>query len=154
MSVVRSEAASEERLGPSPGSTDYGIRPVPPSDRLLGGFDFAVLWGDLGIGLLVLVTGAYLVPALGFYEALGAIAAGSFIGVALLALAGVAGADHGIPTMVLFRPMLGVRGSWVPSALNALQLVGWTAVELLRGHHPGARRVGRATDRAGKVVRG
>ncbi len=32
--------------------------------------------------------------------------------------------------MVLLRPLLGVRGSWVPSALNALQLIGWTAVEL------------------------
>jgi putative hydroxymethylpyrimidine transporter CytX len=31
--------------------------------------------------------------------------------------------------MVLFRPVLGVRGSWLPSALNALQLVGWCAVE-------------------------
>lgn len=92
--------------------------------------DLAVLWGDLGIGLLVAVTGALLTPALGFASALAAIALGSLVGVALLALAGVAGADHGLPTMVLFRPVLGVRGSWVPSVLNALQLVGWTAVEL------------------------
>src|SRR5690242_20289600 len=25
----------------------WGIRPVPPEQRRLGGFDFAVLWGDL-----------------------------------------------------------------------------------------------------------
>lgn len=48
----------------------------------------------------------------------------------LLAVAGEAGARHGVPTMVLFRPVLGIRGSWLPSVLNALQLVGWTAVEL------------------------
>ena len=109
---------------------DWGIEPVPPEHRVLSALDFAVLWGDFGIGLLVLVTGAYLVPALGFGAALAAVVVGSIAGAALLALAGVAGADHGIPTMVLFRPVLGVRGSWVPSMLNALQLIGWTAVEL------------------------
>jgi putative hydroxymethylpyrimidine transporter CytX len=109
---------------------DWGIDPVPRQHRILSGFDMAVLWGDFGIGLLVLVTGALLVPGLGFASALGAIFLGSIIGVGLLALAGVAGADYGIPTMVLFRPVLGVRGSWVPSMLNALQLLGWTAVEL------------------------
>jgi nucleobase:cation symporter-1, NCS1 family len=112
------------------GLPEWGIEPVPPEHRVLSGTDFAVLWGDLGIGLLVLVTGAYLVPALGFGSALVAIVIGSVVGVALLALAGVAGAEHGVPTMVLFRPVLGIRGSWVPSLLNALQLVGWTAVEL------------------------
>jgi putative hydroxymethylpyrimidine transporter CytX len=97
---------------------------------VLSALDLAVLWGDLGIGLLVLVTGALLVPALGFGIALLAIVVGSVAGVALLSLVAMAGADHGVPTMVLFRPLLGVRGSWFPSVLNALQLIGWTAVEL------------------------
>lgn len=109
---------------------DWGIEPVPPEHRVLSALDFAILWGDFGIGLLVLVTGAYLVPALGFGAAVASVVLGSIAGVALLALAGMAGADHGIPTMVLFRPVLGIRGSWLPSLLNALQLVGWTAVEL------------------------
>ena len=109
---------------------DPGITPVPPEQRTLTTFDVAVLWGDLGIGLLVLVTGALLVPALGFVTALVAIVLGSVIGVSLLALAAAAGAQHGVPTMVLLRPVLGLRGSWLPSALNCVQLVGWTAVEL------------------------
>ena len=109
---------------------DWGIEPVPPERRTLSGFDLAVLWADLGVGLLVLVTGALLVPGLGFAAAAAAIVLGSLMGVALLALAGAAGAEHGVTSMVLLRPVLGVRGSWIPSALNALQLVGWTAVEL------------------------
>src|SRR5687768_11041578 len=109
---------------------DWGIEPVPPERRTLSGFDLAVLWADLGIGLLVLVTGALLVPGLGFGAAAAAIVLGSLAGVSLLALAGAAGAEHGLTSMVLFRPVLGVRGSWIPSALNAFQLVGWTAVEL------------------------
>jgi NCS1 family nucleobase:cation symporter-1 len=109
---------------------EWGIQPVPARDRVLSGIDLAVLWGDLGIGILVLVTGALLVPALGFGTALAAILVGSLIGCALLASAGAAGAGAAVPTMVLFRPVLGIRGSWFPTALNALQLVGWTAVEL------------------------
>lgn len=106
------------------------VEPVAPSERRLRAVDLAVLWGDLGIGLLVLVTGALLVPGLGFFPAFGVIVVGSLIGVTLLGLAGAVGARDGLPTMVLFRPILGVRGSWVPSALNLAQLVGWTAVEL------------------------
>lgn len=109
---------------------DRGIYPVPTSDRRLSGLDMAVLWGDLGIGLLVLVTGGLLVPGLGFTTALITIVIGSVIGVAMLSIAAAAGAQHGVPTMVLLRPVLGIRGSWVASGLNVIQLLGWTAVEL------------------------
>lgn len=108
----------------------WGIEPVPRSERRLGALDIAVLWGDLGIGLLVLVTGALLVPGLGFLPALGIIVLGSLIGVSLLAAVGAIGAREGVPSMALFRPILGTKGSWFPSALNLAQLLGWTAVEL------------------------
>lgn len=117
-------------LGHTESDAGLSIAPIPPSDRTLSGIDLAVLWGDLGVGLLVLVTGGFLVPGLGFAGAMAAIVVGSVVGVALLALAGAAGASHGVTTMVLFRPVLGIRGSWFPSGLNVLQLLGWTAVEL------------------------
>jgi NCS1 family nucleobase:cation symporter-1 len=107
----------------------WGIRPVPPEHRRLSGLDFGVLWGDLSVGLLVLLTGALLVPALGFPRALLAIVVGSLIGCIPLALVGLAGSREGVPGMVLFRPVLGVRGSYVPSVLNIVQLVGWTGFE-------------------------
>ena len=109
---------------------EHGIEPVPSEQRRLSALDMAVLWGDLGIGLLVLVTGGLLVPGLGFPVALATIVIGSIIGVSMLSLAAAAGAQHGIPTMVLLRPVLGIRGSWIASGLNLIQLVGWTAVEL------------------------
>ena len=114
---------------PRPVEADPGIEPVPSEQRALSALDLAVLWGDLGIGLLVLVTGALLVPALGLVTAFVVIVVGSVIGVALLALAASAGARHGVPTMVLFRPVLGIRGSWIASTLNVVQLIGWVAVE-------------------------
>ena len=117
-----------ERVAPT--QLPWGIDPVPPNDRRLGALDLAVLWGDLGIGLLVLVTGALLVPGLGFFPALAVVVVGSLIGGALLAAVGAVGAREGVPTMALFRPILGIEGSWVPSALNLAQLLGWTAVEL------------------------
>ncbi len=105
------------------------VFPVREQDRRLGGLDLFVLWGDLSVGLLVLVTGTLLVPALGFRSALLAILVGSVIGCLPLALVGLAGAREGVPGMVLFRPVLGIRGSFVPSALNLVQLLGWTAFE-------------------------
>jgi NCS1 family nucleobase:cation symporter-1 len=107
----------------------WGIRAIPHERRTLAGLDLAVLWGDLSVGLLVMVTGALLVPALGLRQALLAIVVGSLIGCVPLALVALAGQREGVPTMVLFRPVLGERGSFLPTALNVLQLVGWTAVE-------------------------
>jgi putative hydroxymethylpyrimidine transporter CytX len=113
----------------------WGIEPVPPAARRLGAWDFAVLWGDLGIGLLVLLAGSFLVPALSLPDALLAIGVGSVIGVTLLAATAAIGAQAGVPTMVCLRPALGLQGSYAPTALNVFQLMGWTVFELvIMGH--------------------
>jgi NCS1 family nucleobase:cation symporter-1 len=106
-----------------------GVLPVAEPERRFSGLDLFVLWGDLSVGLLVIVTGTLLVPALGFRQALLAIVLGSLVGCIPLALVGLAGAREGLPGMMLFRPVLGVRGSFAPSALNLVQLLGWTAFE-------------------------
>jgi len=108
---------------------EWGIRPVPDDLKRFGGWDLAVLWGDLSIGLLVLVSGALLVPALGLPSAVIAIVVGTAIGVVPLGFVAAAGAREAVPAMVLFRPVLGVRGSYLPSAANLIQLVGWSAFE-------------------------
>jgi putative hydroxymethylpyrimidine transporter CytX len=108
---------------------EWGIQPVPKQERTLRFLDFFVLWSSLGVGLLVLEAGALLVPGLGPLHALAAILVGTLVGNLLLALTGVVGADHGLPTMVLLRPVLGQRGSYLPSAINLIQLIGWTAFE-------------------------
>jgi nucleobase:cation symporter-1, NCS1 family len=108
---------------------EWGIRPVPRELRRFGGWDLAVLWGDLSIGLLVLVSGALLVPALGLPSAVLAIVVGTVIGVLPLGLVAAAGAREAVPAMVLFRPVLGLRGSYLPSLANLIQLIGWTAFE-------------------------
>jgi len=108
----------------------WDVRPTSSEVRRLSQLDFAILWGDLAIGLLVVVAGALLVPGLGLPQALLAIAIGSVIGSIPLALVGRAGAREGVPGMVLLRPVLGTRGSYLPSILNIAQLIGWTGFEL------------------------
>ncbi|MDE3091415.1 MAG: putative hydroxymethylpyrimidine transporter CytX [Chloroflexota bacterium] len=110
---------------------EWGIEPVPENHRVLGFLDYFILWGDLGIGLLVLLAGSFLVPGLGLGDALLAAVVGSVLGCLLLALVGVIGSDNAIPTMVLLRPVLGVRGSYVPTVFNVLQLIGWTIFEFV-----------------------
>ena len=109
----------------------WGIDPVPERLRTLGLFDQTVLWGNLGVSLLVLVIGALLVPALSLRDALLAIVVGGLIGNAMVGIAGMIGADARVPSMVLLRAPLGRRGSYVPTALNALQCLGWATFELI-----------------------
>ncbi len=109
----------------------WGIEPVPPRLRVLGLLDQGLLWSNLGVSLLVLVAGTYLVPALSLPEAFLAIVIGGLIGNAMLGTAAMIGADARVPAMVLMRAPLGQRGSWAPTVLNAAQCIGWAIFELL-----------------------
>ena len=65
-----------------------GSIPVPARLRVLSGLDTGLLWGNLGVSLLVIVAGAALVPALSLPDALIAIVLGCLIGNLMLAVAG------------------------------------------------------------------
>jgi NCS1 family nucleobase:cation symporter-1 len=107
------------------------IEPVPAGLRVLGFTDTALLWGNLGVSLLVLVAGTYLVPALSLPDALLAILIGCLIGNTMIAAAAAIGAQARVPSMVLLRAPLGRRGSVLPSTLNVVQCIGWTIFELI-----------------------
>lgn len=109
----------------------WGIDPVPERLRVLGMLDTGLLWGNLGVSLLVIVAGAALVPALSLPDALVAILLGCLIGNVMLGVAGAIGADARVPGMVLMRAPLGRRGSFLPTGINVLQGLGWTVFELL-----------------------
>ncbi len=110
---------------------DWGVEPVPQDKRTLRPFDFAVLWGDLAVSLLVMVAGSLLVPGLSTQQAVLAVVVGTLLGAALLSLVGIAGSRMGVPTMVALRAPFGIRGSYIASGLNILQLVGWAALEII-----------------------
>ena len=109
--------------------------PVPQALSLLDQFG---LWGNLGVSLLgftgaifVLQPGGPGTPELSLAAALTAIAAGTVFGTAVLALAGLPGAQTGAPAMVLLRGLFGARLSYLPTALNILQCLGWAVFELV-----------------------
>jgi NCS1 family nucleobase:cation symporter-1 len=108
----------------------WGITPVPDRLRTLSVLDVGLLWGNLGISLLVLVAGT-LLAGLGLRNALAATVVGAVLGCALLGLAGLVGAERRLPGMVLLRAPLGRRGSYVPTGLNVLQNLGWATFELI-----------------------
>jgi len=110
---------------------NWGIEPVPERLRLLGLFDTSLLWSSLGLSLLVLVAGTLLVPALSLRDALLAIVVGGLVGNAMLAFAGLIGAQARVPAMVLLRAPLGRRGSYLATVLNVIQNLGWTVFELI-----------------------
>jgi nucleobase:cation symporter-1, NCS1 family len=113
------------------------IRPVPASDRNLGGRDFFLLWAGVAISLAEILAGGFLAP-LGLSQGLWAILLGHLIGNTLMALAGVIGSDHGIMSMVSVRPAFGIRGSGLAAVLNIVQLIGWAAIMLIIGGRAGA----------------
>ena len=110
---------------------NWGIEPVPERLRVLGLFDTGLLWSSLGLSLLVLVAGTYLVPALSLRDAFLAILVGGVVGNAMLGFAGLIGAQARVPAMVLLRAPLGRRGSYLATVLNVVQNVGWTVFELI-----------------------
>src|SRR3954464_12066256 len=117
---------------------NWGITPVPGRLRVLGLLDQFLLWANLSVSLLVIVAGAFLVLpadefglALSLPVALAAIFAAAIVGNLLLGLGGLIGADARVPTMVLMRAPLGRRGSYLPTALNIVQCLGWSVFELI-----------------------
>jgi NCS1 family nucleobase:cation symporter-1 len=113
-----------------------GLTLADPPPRTLGFLDQIALWGNLGVSLLGPAYAIYvLAPAgvkpLSLVAAFTAIVVGTLIGTLLLSLSAAAGAKTGQPAMVLLRGLFGGRLSYLPTALNLLQCLGWAVFELV-----------------------
>ena len=107
------------------------LTPLPAGERLFGWRDHAALWLSLGVGLLVMQIGAYLVPALGTQAALTVIVCGSIFGAGLLAWTAKIGCDSGLSSAGLMHATYGSSFARLPVLLNIVQLIGWTTFELV-----------------------
>jgi len=108
---------------------EWGTEPVPVEKKVLVSVDYFALWFSLAVGLLVLQSGGFL-KGLSTVEAIIVAVLGSVIGSLMLASAGGLGSKYGIPTMVSLRGVLGLKGSYIPTVLNVLQLIGWASFEI------------------------
>ena len=109
----------------------HSIQPV--KKRLFTFFDIFAIWLGAGISIAEFWAGSLLTPALPLLSAILVIIIGHLIGNIVMALIAIEGQETGVPTMVLSRGALGVKGSILPSSLNYLQLIGWTAIMLIVG---------------------
>ena len=105
--------------------------PIHEAERVFTGFSHASLWFSLGVGLLVMQVGAYLVPAVGTQDAMLAIVLGSLIGSGLLAWTAKLGCDTGLSSAGLMHRVYGDAFARLPVVLNIVQLIGWTTFELV-----------------------
>jgi putative hydroxymethylpyrimidine transporter CytX len=104
---------------------------VSDEQRVFGWYAHASLWFSLGVGLLVIQIGAYLVPAMGTQQALLAIVLGSLLGAGLLAWVAKIGCDTGLSSAGLMHQVFGSAFARLPVLLNIVQLIGWTTFELV-----------------------
>ena len=103
-----------------------------PAPRTLGLAGTTALWANLGVSLLLPVAAAFVVlPGRPLLVTLLAIAVGAVIGGTLLGLGAAPGAREGAPAMVLLRGLLGRRLSYLPTACNLVQCIGWATFEIV-----------------------
>ena len=112
-------------------TNNTSLTPVGEDARVFSGFSHASLWFSLGVGLLVMQVGAYLVPAMGTRDAWLAIVIGSLVGSALLAVTAKLGCDSGLSSAGLMHRVYGSAFARLPVVLNIVQLIGWTTFELV-----------------------
>lgn len=110
---------------------NLSLSPIALSERVFNWHDHVSLWFSLGVGLLVMQVGAYLVPAVGSLDAVLAIVLGSLLGAGLLAWTANLGCRSGLSSAGLMHATYGSHFARLPVLLNMLQLVGWTTFELV-----------------------
>lgn len=107
------------------------LTPLRESARVFQRRDHMALWFSLGVGLLVMQIGAYLVPAVGTRDAMLAIVLGSCVGAGLLAWTARVGCESGLASAGLMNATYGSAFARLPVVLNIVQLIGWTTFELV-----------------------
>lgn len=95
-------------------------------------YENGLIWFGAGVSIAEILTGTYLAP-LGFEKGIAAILLGHIIGCLMLFLAGVIGGITRRSAMETVKMSFGNRGGLLFSALNVLQLVGWTAIMIYDG---------------------
>jgi putative hydroxymethylpyrimidine transporter CytX len=115
----------------TPVAANEALTPLRESGRVFRWHDHMALWFSLGVGLLVMQIGAYLVPAVGTRDAAIAIVLGSCIGAGLLAWTARVGCESGLASAGLMHATYGSAFARLPVVLNIVQLIGWTTFEIV-----------------------
>ena len=101
-------------------------------ERRTSVFENGLIWFGAAVSIAEILTGTYFAP-LGFKKGLLAILLGHVIGCVMLFLAGLIGGRAGKSAMESVKMSFGSKGAFLFSALNIVQLVGWTAIMIFDG---------------------
>lgn len=133
---MTTELSEQTAFSPTTETNEVALTLAGPTPKTLGFTDQGAFWANLGISLLgfsgaITVLAPAGVPQLSIVAAIAATVVGTVLGSVLVGLAAVPGARTNAPAMVLLRGLFGGRLSYLPTALNVLQLVGWGTFELV-----------------------
>ena len=95
-------------------------------------FENGLIWFGAGVSIAEILTGTYLAP-LGLINGIAAVLLGHLIGCAMMFAAGLIGARTRKSAMETVKMSFGQKGGLLFSALNVLQLVGWTGIMIYDG---------------------
>ena len=95
-------------------------------------FENGLIWFGAGVSIAEILTGTYF-ATLGMQRGLFAILIGHVIGCVMLFAAGLIGGKLRRSAMETVKMSFGEKGSILFSALNIIQLVGWTAIMIYDG---------------------
>ncbi len=95
-------------------------------------FENGLIWFGAAASLAEIITGTAIAP-LGFSKGILAILIGHFIGCMLLFMAGLIGGRTEKSAMETVKLSFGKKGSLIFTALNIIQLIGWTSIMIYDG---------------------
>lgn len=105
------------------------LKPTPITERTMKLPTTIFLWLGGNLVVTTILTGIYFIPDMSIGKAFLAIVLGSAAGLVPLVFTGIIGTKTGLSTMAVSRASFGIRGSYLPSALNAISLLGWTIIQ-------------------------
>lgn len=106
-----------------------GIEPIPAEERTHGWWDIALIFIGIFSHLVAFAAGADYVNHLGLWKTVSCVALGVTLVMPFYITGGWISAKYGIPGSVAMRIAFGIKGSWIPSVLNAIVAMGWFALQ-------------------------
>lgn len=108
--------------------TEFGrVTAVPLANRKMTNWDLFATWIGANANNGTWYIGG-VIAACGFLTASTTLVIVGLASYVLLVLAGYMGYRTGVSSMALTRASFGLKGSFIPSAINVVQFIGWAAV--------------------------
>ena len=108
---------------------EESLQPIPESERTSRVSGQFWIWAGANIAPINWVLGALGISmGLGLADTLTVLVIGNLIGMGLFGLFVLLGQRTGVTGMLLGRSVFGRRGNYLPSAIQALVVIGWCAV--------------------------